>query len=133
MDQASPAAQAETAARDALAACTEHDTWLPIGLLPADARRRLLGLAGAAVPQPIAARLAELPDYHSDTAAAVVLTRRERVLLPMLAGPLSVPEIAAGQHVSVNTVRKQVVALRAKLGAANRAELVRLARRAGLI
>ncbi len=134
LDQAASPVAVEQAAAAALGACRENDHWLAVGLLPTEARCRLLEqVAADAVPELIRSRLAGLPDYQIDASARVVLTRRERVLLPMLAGSESVPEIAASLHVSANTVRKQVVSLRAKLGAGSRAELVRLARRAGLL
>ncbi len=72
-------------------------------------------------------------DTPHDQAPSVELTPRERVLLPMLASADSVPEIARELHVSANTVRKQVVTLRAKLGAHTRSELVRRARNLDLL
>ena len=50
----------------------------------------------------------------------------------VMAAKFGVGRLARHLFVSVNTVRKQVVALRAKLGASSRAELVRRARELGL-
>ena len=61
------------------------------------------------------------------------LTRREEVLLPLLATAATVQEIANQQYVSVNTLRKQVVALRQKFDATSRDELIRRAHEAGLL
>ena len=55
------------------------------------------------------------------------------LLLPLLATDESVPDIARRLHVSVNTVRKQVVTLREKFQADSRAELVRRARTYGAL
>ncbi len=68
------------------------------------------------------------------TAQVVVrLTRREEVLLPLLATTATVQEIADQQFVSVNTVRKQVVSMREKLGVGSRGELIRRAHELGLL
>jgi len=64
---------------------------------------------------------------------AVKLTRREEVLLPLLATSSTVQEIADQQFVSVNTVRKQVVSMREKLGVGSRGELIRRAHELGLL
>jgi len=55
------------------------------------------------------------------------------VLLPLLATSATVQEIANQEFVSVNTVRKQVIALREKLGAATRSDMIRRAYQLGLI
>ena len=67
------------------------------------------------------------------SSSLVRLTRREEVLLPLLATSATVQEIANQQFVSVNTVRKQVVALREKLGAATRGDLIKRAYQLGLL
>lgn len=122
----------------ALEACAGHDVWLPLGLIPPAARERMVDLvdgSGQASPVPpeILERLGALTRQPTPTSTGIVLTRRERVLLPLLATSDTVPEIAARLHVSVSTVRKQVVTLRSKFGAASRQELVRLARDASLL
>jgi DNA-binding NarL/FixJ family response regulator len=70
-------------------------------------------------------------DRRSDL-AEVKLTRREQVLLPLLLQPLTIQEVADRLFVSANTVRKQVVTLRQKLGASSRAELVARATELGI-
>jgi len=70
-------------------------------------------------------------DRRSDL-AEVKLTRREQVLLPLLLQPLTIQEVADSLFVSANTVRKQVVTLRQKLGASSRAELVARATELGI-
>jgi len=74
------------------------------------------------------ARLDSIAQGRAAQPGPIHLTRRERLLLPLLASDESVPEIAERLQVSPNTVRKQVVGLRKKFGASSRAELVRLAR-----
>ena len=72
-------------------------------------------------------RLRLLNDAGEDGIRPVQLTDRELLLLPMLAGKESVPQIATQLQVSVNTVRTQVATLRAKFHADTRAELIRKA------
>ena len=75
----------------------------------------------------------ELRDSSNAPHPIIRLTRREVVLLPLLATPAKVQEIANQQFVSVHTVRKQVVALREKLGADSRSDLIRRAHQLGLL
>lgn len=127
--------RAETAA-EAVALCAAHNYWLPIGLLPANVRDALLDAvdAGAGRIDPgIVKALRQLPRLGESLPRTISLTKREQILLPLLASSESVPDIAATLQVSVNTVRKQVVALRAKFCASSRSELVRKARDLGLL
>lgn len=80
----------------------------------------------------VRARLSEIRGIPGN-ATLIKLTRREQVLLPYLASSATVPEIAKELIVSVNTLRKQVATLRAKLGARDRKELVRRAQELGLL
>lgn len=118
--------------------CLTCGALLPLALLPASARELLLGLyrGGADLAsdvEDLLARFERLNAIGGYVAAPIRLTRREKVLLPLLASDDAVPEIAAGLHVSPHTVRKQVVSLRKKFGAKNRTELVRLARDSGAL
>ncbi len=116
-----------------LARLLENDAFLPIALLPKPAREALLnlcrsgGLSDTPAFQTLLDRLRTLNDAGEDGIQAVQLTAREDLLLPMLAGKDSVPEIARKLQVSVNTVRKQVATLRGKFHADTRAELIRKA------
>ncbi len=111
----------------------ENEAFLPIALLPQTAREALLdlcrsaGLADTAAFQLLLDRLRELNDAGEDGIRPVQLTEREIVLLPLLAGKDSVPQIARTLQVSVNTVRKQVATVREKFHAETRAELIRKA------
>jgi len=117
--------------------CLDRRTLLPIAMLPRPAADALVRafLSSNPVLDPAASELlGRLADLDADAGvfvAQVHLTRRERSLLPLLAGDDAVPDIAAKLHLSPHTVRKQVVALRQKYGARSRSELVRLAREAG--
>jgi DNA-binding CsgD family transcriptional regulator len=117
--------------------CLERRTLLPIALLPkpaVDALIRGFLATDPGLDQEERILLSRLEGLDSGAGAFVTqvrLTRRERSLLPMLAGDEAVPEIAARLHLSPHTVRKQVVTLRQKYAARNRSELVRLAREAG--
>lgn len=110
-----------------------------VALLPKHGRDLLLEVASPELPAEAAAlrtlgqRLDQLSDSGGGGARPLHLTDRESVLLPLLATEESVPEIARKLHVSVNTVRKQVVTLRQKFEADSRAELVRRARTYGAI
>lgn len=110
-----------------------------LALLPTAAREALLTACGpeldAADPRlgVLRERLAGLNDSGDGGARPLHLTERETVLLPLLATDESVPDIARRLHVSVNTVRKQVVTLREKFQADSRAELVRRARTYGAL
>jgi DNA-binding CsgD family transcriptional regulator len=117
----------------------ESETFVNIALLPPPARAAVLDLCRSefdpAEPRLLLLqeRLAQLNDSADDASRPLRLTDRETLLLPMLATDDSVPEIARKLHVSVNTVRKQVVTLREKFEVKNRAELVRKARTRGAI
>lgn len=121
--------------------CLEAEAFLPLGLLPAGARDALLehyrAACGSAGAPPLPARLTDSLDrlvrLGELKGADIALTRRERVLLPLLASDETVTEIASGLQVSPNTLRKQVVKLRSKFDARSRTELVWKARHAGLL
>lgn len=125
----------------AVGSCLRCGVLAGLALLPKAPRTALLdAYAAARAEDPsldaidvVLTRLAEVVDTPHDQAPSIELTPRERVLLPMLASADSVPEIAKDLHVSANTVRKQVVTLRAKLGTRTRSELVRRARNLGLL
>ncbi len=63
----------------------------------------------------------------------IVLSDRERELLPLLAGTLSQREIGGVLHLSLNTVKTHSRLLFRKLGVSSRAEAVRRARELGLL
>ncbi|HEY3339430.1 MAG TPA: helix-turn-helix transcriptional regulator [Propionicimonas sp.] len=111
----------------------DNEAFLPIALLPQPARTALLdlcrsdGLADHAAFTVLADRLRLLNDAGEEGVQPAQLTAREILLLPMLAGKDSVPQIASELQVSVNTVRKQVATLRAKFHADTRADLIRKA------
>jgi len=137
--EADETTRAEAAAQ-AVALCAAHDLWLPIGLLPANVRDALIdtldsqpGGAVQSIDPRVLKALRQLPRVGESLPRTISLTKREQVLLPLLASSESVPDIAGMLQVSVNTVRKQVVALRAKFGANSRSELVRKARDSGLL
>jgi DNA-binding CsgD family transcriptional regulator len=114
------------------------EEFLPIGALPATARKALLDLCGSDMDDEpnfalLLSRLDELNDSGEQGVRPLRLTERERVLLPLLATDDSVPEIARKLQVSVNTVRKQVATLREKFGAATRSDLLRKARNYGAL
>jgi DNA-binding CsgD family transcriptional regulator len=121
--------------------CTEGANVLPFVFLPAGLRAGLLelhdqldhGSPCILDVKLIRSRLEAVVENFESLPALVRLTPREKVLLPLLAGSGSVLDIAVGLHVSVNTVRKQVVTLREKLAAPDRASLVATAYELGLL
>ncbi len=124
------AADTVTAARHLLL----NRSYLPFAMLPRRACNAILALIAPLKEDPETAerftelldRLRSVRDGGGD-ARLVQLTEREAVLLPLLAGSASVPDIAKQLHVSVHTVRSQVATLREKFQASTRAELVRKA------
>lgn len=118
---------------------TSADSLAGIAALPGFARERLLAVHDLAPSEPgcilcnpvMRERIRALAAPVDVLERPVSLTRREQVLLPLLATDRSVPEIAKHLHLSVGTVRKQVASLRAKFDAGSRGELIRRARRTG--
>jgi DNA-binding NarL/FixJ family response regulator len=69
-----------------------------------------------------------------DAAPMVIrLTRREELLLPLLATTKTIDVLAKQLQVSSNTVRKQVATLRHKFGAPSRAAMIATAHELGLL
>lgn len=130
-----PADQVGRAAAAACVVCEQAATLVPFAVLPDAVRSVLVAdherhhgsvdcFVSRARQRGAFDGLQECGVTHK---AAIKLTRREEVLLPLLATSATVQEIANQQFVSVNTVRKQVVSMREKLGAASRGELIRRA------
>lgn len=142
VDDSASREERQAAAVLAVNNCVTYRAYFPLGSINHVFREALLRIYDEAVCEsghavadtaPLTARLSTLQDGTHDPLMGIRLTRREKVLLPMLATEDSVPEIAAQLHVSPNTVRKQVVTLRAKFHARNRADLVKRARDRGLV
>ena len=136
-----PSDQVGRAAAAACVVCEQADTLVPFAMLPAGARMVLVDdhrrhhvsddcFVAAASTR---GAFAGLQDCGVTAQVVVRLTRREEVLLPLLATTATVQEIADQQFVSVNTVRKQVVSMREKLGVGSRGELIRRAHELGLL
>jgi len=136
-----PSDQVGRAAAAACVVCEQADTLVPFAMLPTGARmvlvadhRRHHGFDECFVAAASARGAFDgLQDRGAAAPAVVRLTRREVVLLPLLATSATVQEIADQQFVSVNTVRKQVVSMREKLGVGSRGELIRRAHELGLL
>lgn len=130
-----------SAATAACVTCAQADTLLPFATLPAEVRSYLVAEHGrhhadsdCFLSQ--AVRRGVFDTLRHGVLALVSqlrLTRREEVLLPLLATAATVQEIADQQFVSVNTVRKQVVSLRQKFAATSRDDLIRRAHEAGML
>jgi DNA-binding CsgD family transcriptional regulator len=130
-----------SAATAACVICAQANTLLPFAALPAAARNHLVAAHGrhhsdvdCFLSQAVRRGAFDaLRDGPLPLVPPLRLTRREEVLLPLLATAATVQEIADQQYVSVNTLRKQVVTLRQKFDAASRDDLVRRAHEAGLL
>lgn len=129
-----------SAATAACVTCAQADTLLPFAALPEPVRSYLVTEHGRQHGNDcFLSRAVQRGAFDSlrDGALAITpplrLTRREEVLLPLLATAATVQEIADQQYVSVNTIRKQVVSLRLKFGATSRDDLIRRAHEAGLL
>jgi DNA-binding CsgD family transcriptional regulator len=122
-----------TAGINELQRMLENEAFLPLALLPRLARDALVDLYRAEDHaedvnfQLLLERLQQVNDAGGLSSRPFRLTEREVILLPLLATDMPVPDIARSLHVSVNTVRKQVVTLREKFQADTRAELIRKA------
>jgi DNA-binding CsgD family transcriptional regulator len=121
--------------------CQESGTLLPFAMLPPGLRDELVThhshergredcLLGAAIA---GGRFADVVPKAWWGNFPVTLTAREQTLLWHLVRGLSLSEIAEMDYVSVNTLRKQESALRQKLEAHSRAELLSKASRFGLV
>jgi DNA-binding NarL/FixJ family response regulator len=121
--------------------CTEAANLLPFVFLPADLRAGLLRLHDDTEPNPncllskpeLRMRLDHVQNNFQYSPALIRLTPREEILLPLLATPATIDAIARELHVSVNTVRKQVVTLRVKLGESSRPRMIDRAYQLGLL
>jgi DNA-binding CsgD family transcriptional regulator len=121
--------------------CEQADTLVPFAMLPSGVRSTLVAAHRLHHPSGdcfVAVALERgafigLQDCGLTTPVAVRLTPREEVLLPLLATSATVQEIADQQFVSVNTLRKQVVSMREKLGVSTRGDLIRRAHELGLL
>jgi len=130
-----------SAATAACVICAQANTLLPFAALPAAVRNHLVaeharhhGDSDCFLSQAVRRGAFDtLRDGALPLVPPLRLTRREEVLLPLLATAATVQEIADQQYVSVNTIRKQVVTLRQKFDAASRDDLVRRAHEAGLL
>ncbi|MGV8908035.1 MAG: response regulator transcription factor [Propionicimonas sp.] len=118
---------------DELRRMLREEAFLQLALMPRPAREALIALylSDGDADDPglrlLLDRLGELNDAGEGGIRPLQLTEREVLLLPLLATEDSVPDIARYLQVSVNTVRKQVVTLRAKFRADTRADLIRKA------
>jgi len=129
------------ALHEACTLCTESANLLPFVFLPADLRAGLLRLhddtehnSGCLLSKPeLRVRLGHVQNNFEYSPALIRLTPREEILLPLLATPATIEAIARQLHVSVNTVRKQVVTLRVKLGESSRPRMIEKAYQLGLL
>ncbi|MGF2948850.1 helix-turn-helix transcriptional regulator [Microbacterium alcoholitolerans] len=114
-------AESARAARRARSAAEAHGLKTPFLLLSAD-DRNLFGVTLAWEPVAVPGK-----------AAVPQLTDREHVVLRSLVEAASLNDIAAGLHVSVNTVKSQRRTLYRKLGASSREEALAIAVGHGLL
>lgn len=129
------------AIREACTLCTEMADVLPFVFIPAQLRTDLLRHHDQMTHESpcilddvvIRERLGRVWDNLDAAPMVIHLTRREETLLPLLAAAVTVEALAKELQVSVNTLRKQVVTLRRKFGARNRAAMIATAHELGLL
>ncbi|MEV6930467.1 LuxR C-terminal-related transcriptional regulator [Dactylosporangium sp. NPDC051485] len=91
---------------------------------------RIAGLPAGPEPDLAAATAGSPPAYSHPV---VALTEAETSVLQLLPGFLTATEIAAGLHLSLNTVKTHVATIYHKLGVHRRRDAVRRARQLGLL
>lgn len=129
------------ALHEACTLCTEMADVLPFVFIPAKLRSDLLERHGRLEHDApcilddvvVRERLDRVQDNLDSAPTVIHLTRREEVLLPLLATPDTIEAIARQLQVSVNTVRKQVATLRNKFGATSRPAMIATAHELGLL
>lgn len=125
--------EAAAAFRQADSLCrTTHDRQ-PYLTPTADQLQRLLELSGLSLDQATAAAVSGMGRIHPERAAIIELSRRETEVLRRMRRHETAAAIARDLSVSVNTVRKQIVSLYAKLGVHDRASALLHAERLGLL
>lgn len=105
----------------------------PLLLVPADLRVALLEATGLALDPDAAARLAAARPIYPERAELVRLSPRELEVLRRMRLHETSSALARDLSVSVNTVKKQLVSLYAKLGVNDRSSALLRAQRLGLV
>jgi LuxR family transcriptional regulator, maltose regulon positive regulatory protein len=105
----------------------------PLLTLPADLRGEMLADARVALDADTQARLDRMRSIYPDRADLVLLSPRELEVLRQLRHSDSVAALARRLSVSVNTVKKQLVSLYAKLDVHDRSSALLRAERLGLL
>jgi LuxR family maltose regulon positive regulatory protein len=95
--------------------------------------RALAAAAGFSLPRPIEERLAERGGIFPVEASFIALSPRELEVLARMQDHRTVAEIGRSLHLSVNTVKKHLAAINAKLGVHDRRAALAQARRLGLL
>jgi LuxR family transcriptional regulator, maltose regulon positive regulatory protein len=119
--------------RRAHALTVESGSLQPLLLMSAEVRRELLDATGLALAPEVVARLDATRPIYPEHAELVQLTPREREVLRQMRHHTTAVELARTLSVSVNTVRKQMVSLYAKLDVHDRASALLRAQALGLI
>src|SRR5690625_1441261 len=132
-DQEGLAAVADQAFRQAGALAAQIGTLRGYPLVPRGALDRLLSWAPGVLTGQDLDRVRSARHVYPEAAALVALSEREQVVLEQLSRFESIRQVAAALTVSPNTVKKQVVAVYAKLGVHDRETALLEGRRLGLL
>ncbi|GAA4429622.1 LuxR C-terminal-related transcriptional regulator [Georgenia halophila] len=108
-------------------------TLVPLTTLPRRTRDRLLQLTDIDLDADVRRRIDARPDVYPESGKLVTLSPREAVVLDQMVHHDTVAEIARALTVSVNTVKKQTIAIYAKLGVHDRASALLQAYGLGLL
>ncbi|MBO3087842.1 helix-turn-helix transcriptional regulator [Cellulomonas dongxiuzhuiae] len=111
----------------------EQDALRSFAHLPPDVRDELAEQSGLGFSEDELARLAATGRVVPDPGRLVPLTPRERTVLTLLNEHDTTRDVADALTVSVNTVRKQVLSIYAKLGVHDREAALRRAHELGII
>lgn len=111
----------------------ESGSLQPLLLTSADVRRELLDATGLELKPDVVARLDAVGPIYPEHAELVQLSPRELEVLRQMRHHATAVELAKTLSVSVNTVRKQMVSLYAKLDVHDRASALLRAEGLGLI
>jgi len=125
--------EAMNAFRQGHALAESAEDLTPYLVLSAEERRQLAELSGIAPDAEHFAAVAATPSPWPEKAELVTLSPRESAVLSAMRQHDSVAAMARSLTVSVNTVKKQIVSLYAKLGVHDRTSALLCAERLGLL
>lgn len=121
--------EAVEAFRQSVALCSQIDSAHAYLIIPENNLRDIAAASGAGIPDHVLQHLAQHGTVFPTQAASVAFSPRELEVLMAMRDRATVADIGRALHLSVNTVKKHLAAINAKLGVHDRrAALVQAAR-----